>query len=69
MADREPDRLPAGRPPWDAWNGARVGLLAGGLLGVLLVTLSDSNAYWASLIFAGVGGFVGYWTERRKRAG
>ena len=30
MTDQSGDRLPAGRPPWDTWNGARVGIIAGG---------------------------------------
>lgn len=67
MNDSEPERLPAGRPPWDAWNGARVGLFAGGLLGVLAVALSGTNAYWSALIVAAAGGFLGYWVEKRKR--
>ena len=67
MREREPERLPAGRPPWDAWNGARVGLLTGGLAGVLAVAVSGSTAYWAALIVAAAGGLLGYWTERRKR--
>lgn len=67
MSEHEPERLPAGRPPWDAWNGVRVGLLGGGLVGVLVVALSGTNAYWSALIVAAGGGFLGYWTERRKR--
>jgi hypothetical protein len=69
MSEREPERLPAGRPPWDTWNGARVGLLGGGLIGILVVAVSGSNAYWSALIVAAAGGLLGYWTERRKRRG
>jgi hypothetical protein len=69
MVDRDRDRLPPGLPPWDTWNGVRVGLLAGGLIGVLLVALSGSNSYWLALIPAFLGSVAGYWNESRKRRG
>lgn len=67
MAEHESDPLPAGRPPWDTWNGVRVGLLAGGAVGVVLVTIAGSNLYWLALVPAAIGGVVGYWSEWRKR--
>lgn len=66
MSEDDRRRLPAGRPPWDVWNATRIGLLTGGLLGVLGVTLVGSNDYWLALIVAAIGGLVGYLTERRK---
>lgn len=48
------------------WNGARVGLLAGGIIGVLGVVLIGSDDYWLALIVAAVGGVIGYLTERRR---
>jgi predicted lipid-binding transport protein (Tim44 family) len=67
MSNRDGDAHPAGRPPWDTWNGVRVGLLGGGLIGVLMVALSGTDAYWAALISAAVGAVIGYRSERRKR--
>lgn len=67
MAEHQRDRFEAGRPPWDTWNGVRVGLLAGGSIGVVLVAISGSNLYWLALIPAVLGGVVGYWSESRKR--
>lgn len=66
MSEGDQRRLPAGRPPWDVWNGTRIGLLTGGLLGVLGVALFGSDDYWIALIVAALGGAVGYLTERRK---
>jgi hypothetical protein len=67
MAEHQRDRLPAGRPPWDTWNGVRVGLLAGGSIGVVAVAIAQSNLYWVALIPAALGGFIGYWSEARRR--
>lgn len=69
MTDQSSKRLPAGRPPWDAWNGARIGIIAGGLLGLFVVFIAGSDQYWLGLIGCLVGGLAGYWTERRKRTG
>jgi hypothetical protein len=69
MAEHQRGRLPAGRPPWDTWNGVRVGLLAGGLIGVVLVAIVQSNLYWVALLPAALGGVIGYWSESRKRRG
>jgi hypothetical protein len=65
--EQQRDRLPAGRPPWDTWNGVRVGLLAGGSIGVVLVAIAQSNLYWMALMPAALGGVIGYWSESRKR--
>ncbi len=67
MAEHQRDRLPAGRPPWDTWNGVRVGLLAGGAIGVVLVAIAQSSLYWVALIPAALGGVIGYLSESRKR--
>lgn len=67
MRENERETLPAGRPPWDTWNGARVGALAGGLAGVLVVALIGSGAYWLALIPAAIGAVIGYRRERGRR--
>ena len=67
MAEKEQTGLPAGRPPWDPWNGARVGALTGGLLGALAVFLAGSAAYWVVPIGGAVGAAAGYWVEKRKQ--
>ena len=59
--------LPPGTPPWDTWNGARVGLITGGLIGVLAVWVSGSDVFWMALPAAAVGALVGYRAELRKR--
>lgn len=60
-------RLPIGRPPWDPWNGARVGVLAGGIVAFLGVWLSGWDRYWVTLVGAVIGGAFGYLSEIRKR--
>jgi hypothetical protein len=67
MAEHQRTRLPAGRPPWDTWNGVRVGLLAGGSAGIVVIAVSGSDLYWLALIPAALGGAAGYWSESRKR--
>lgn len=67
MTESDRGRLPAGRPPWDPWNGVRVGLFAGGLIGVILIAVSGWGLYWLALIPAAIGGLVGYRSQVRKR--
>jgi hypothetical protein len=61
-------RLPRGRQPYDAYNGARVGGLVGGLLGT--VPAFVLGPVWAAGVLVGgaVGAGAGYLWERRRIA-
>ena len=61
--EREP---PAGWTPWDPVNGLRVGVLAGGLVGVAATALIGGRAAWLILVGGALGGAVGYWTQTRR---
>lgn len=64
----QPMKLPAGRPPWDPWNGLRVGALTGGIVGVL-VAVGLSITPLGPVLFGAIGGGVlGYRSERRKQS-
>lgn len=67
MSEPDSPRLPRGRPPWDPWNGARIGALAGGLLGVGAAVLLGSSNYLAVPVVAAIGAFVGYRSQKRKQ--
>ena len=58
---------PAGHPPHDPINGLRIGGLAGGVVGVLVVAAFDVAAFWLVLVFAAIGGGVGYLSEKHKQ--
>ena len=58
--------LPPDRPPWDPWNGARIGVLVGGTAAFLGVWISGWDAYWVTLVGAALGGGAGYRSEARK---
>ena len=58
--------LPPGRQPYDPLNGARIGALAGGILGALGVALTGMGNAWLVIVGASAGAGIGYWTERRK---
>ncbi|MCB2224842.1 MAG: hypothetical protein KQH83_11800 [Actinobacteria bacterium] len=62
------ERFPRGRHVYDASNGARVGALAGALLGV--VPALFLGPAWALLVVAGgaAGAVAGYRWERRRIA-
>ena len=59
-------RLPPGRPPWDAWNGLRVGFFAGGVIGALGLWVAGAESFWLAFVAAAVGGVLGYRSERNK---
>jgi len=61
------NRLPPGHQPYDPLNGLRVGAFAGALLGALVVVVSSFNAVWLVVVFAMIGGTIGYRSERRKQ--
>ena len=67
MSEESRHSLPAGRPPWDPWNGARVGGLAGGIVGILVTVVSSMTSFWLVLVGAAIGGGIGYWSEKRKQ--
>lgn len=67
MIARKRRRLPPGRPPSDPWNGARVGVLAGAIVGVGATVLLGLTSLWLALIVAAVGGAVGFLSEKRKQ--
>ena len=66
---REASSLPAGRQPYDPLVGLRVGAIAGGILGVILLAISSLASFWFVVIGAVAGGAIGYWTERFKLSG
>ena len=59
-------RYPPGGQPYDAANGLRVGVLAGGLAGAGVTALFGTGAVWAVFAGAAIGGVVGYVSERRR---
>jgi hypothetical protein len=65
-ADPEP-KLPAGVQPYDRLNGARIGALAGGVLGVIPAVLMWPSFGWvlAGAVLGGAAGFV--WQDREER--
>lgn len=65
--DDPDDRLPAGRTPWDVFNGLRVGALAGGLLGATVPIVFGASWAWVVVVGAAVGGATGYLSQRRSR--
>ena len=61
--------FPRGRQPYDRLIGFRVGAIAGGILGVIVIAISSLASFWVVLVGAAIGGGVGYWTERFKLSG
>jgi hypothetical protein len=56
--------------PWDPLNGARVGAVAGALVGAVLTALTALTGLASFWVIAGcgaVGGGIGYWSEKRKQ--
>jgi uncharacterized membrane protein YebE (DUF533 family) len=49
--------------------GFRVGAVAGGILGAILVAVSSLASFWVVVAGAAAGGAVGYWTEKFKLSG
>lgn len=66
---REASSLPPGRQPYDPLIGFRVGAIAGGILGAILVAISSLASFWVVVVAAAIGGAVGYWTEKFKLSG
>lgn len=57
---------PSGWQPWDAANGLRVGILAGGLIGVAVIALTNVSSFWIVVACGVVGGGIGFWSGKRR---
>ena len=67
MAPDVKPSLPPGVQPYDRLVGARVGALAGGVLGIVPAVLMWPGFGWV-LAGAVLGGFAGYaWQSREER--
>lgn len=66
MAKSPDERFPAGRQPYDAMNGIRIGALAGGILGITATALLSFSTIWLMILGAIVGAAAGYRWERQK---
>ena len=64
MGNRRTD--PPGTTPWDRWNGARVGGLVGGILGIVMSATFDDLSFGYVLIAAAIGAVAGYWSQRSR---
>lgn len=53
--------------PWEAVIGLRVGALTGGLLGALIMVLTDVTHFGIMVVAALLGGFVGWRSQRRNQ--
>ena len=60
-------QLPPGRMPWDPVNGARVGAVAGALVGAAFIALSGVANFWVIAGCGAIGAGLGYWSEKRKQ--
>lgn len=63
MSEREPQRLPPGRQPYDVLNGLRVGAFAGVALGAIVAAVT--RIPWLLLLGVVVGAAAGYLWGRR----
>ena len=66
MDESEDYQLPPGRQPYDALNGLRIGALAGGIVGAIVLVVTSLESLWVLLVGAAIGAVVGYLYERRK---
>lgn len=58
--------MPAGRQPYDALNGLRIGAIVGALLGAIVAMIFGSGMVWLILLLGAIGGYLGYRFERRQ---
>ncbi|MCP3974003.1 MAG: hypothetical protein GY720_05865 [bacterium] len=63
---KSPDRLPAGRQPYDGFNGLRIGALTGGILGIVATSLLSFSSIWLTVVGAVVGALAGYRWEKKS---
>ena len=56
-----------GDQPWDPANGLRVGLVAGGLVGVVVTLLTGLANFWVVVVCGALGGGIGFWSAKRRR--
>jgi hypothetical protein len=66
MDESEDYRLPPGRQPYDVLNGLRIGALAGGIVGAIVMAATTLDSLWVLLVGAAIGAVVGYLYERRR---
>ena len=66
MDESEDYQLPPGRQPYDVLNGLRIGALAGGIVGAIVLVVTSLESLWVLLVGAAIGAVVGYVYERRK---
>ena len=66
-SDNRP-RRPAGHPPWDKWNGIRVGGVTGAIIGAIAGVPTGGGWAWVLIAVAGtvIGGGTGYWLAGRR---
>lgn len=64
MPANETPRYPPGKQPYDSLNAIRIGILAGGILGVVVTALTSAANLWLVALFAVVGGVAGYWSTK-----
>ena len=64
----EEPRYPPGTQPYDVLNGARIGAVAGGVLGIVAAFFLGAAFVWLIIVGAVVGGGIGYLWERRAVA-
>lgn len=63
----EEPRLPPGHPPWESFNGIRVGGLTGALLGAMVAVVTNTAVFlWIVVAGAAVGAVVGYLVAARE---
>ena len=58
--------MPAGRQPYDALIGLRIGAMTGALLGALVALLIGTGMVWLIVATGALGGFAGYRFERHQ---
>jgi uncharacterized membrane protein len=58
--------MPAGRQPYAALFGLRIGAMTGALLGALVALAIGTGMVWLIVAAGAVGGFAGYRLEQRQ---
>jgi hypothetical protein len=66
MSDGQEDRLPPGHQPYDPLNGFRIGAVAGGILGAIVMVVTSLTSLWVMLIGAFIGGVIGFLYQKRR---
>ena len=61
-----PRRMPAGRQPYDALTGLRIGAIAGAMLGAIVALAIGTGMVWLIVVTGAIGGIIGNRFERRQ---